>query len=375
MSSLEQQLSAMQQQIAALQAQLVEVVNTSSPMQSADDDTAPPPLHSFGTRPHYDWTPSDTLRELMGLDIPLHNSNPVFDSERKAIIEAYPPMAHHFLDYKAPATIPTAEQFMNRGQKLEDSSLKQLQYLLSAAFCPLDILIHEMFTYENSNPNLERYSAIMRDTRRLLLHVCAIMMTQHRNNIALRAVDPSFSMKPALETNYTLPLDEFQQTLIQQTAARKATREATTINRRQRRHFPSGTSATSNTVARSSDQTFFRPGPPSQQDGFSTNYNSNNYNRNNNNNIRPSMRLSQQQGYKIQSHTPPTTTNPTAIHPLSRDQIPLIDQTIQELLDKQAIGRVPPEEVHRVPGFYSSMFVIPKKDGGFRQVFNIKELN
>lgn len=280
MSSLEQQLSAMQQQIAALQAQLAEVANTSSPMQSADD-TAPSPLHSFGTRPHYDWTPSDTLRELMELDVPLHNSNPMPDSERKAIIEAYPPMAH--LDYKAPATIPTAEeQLMNRGQKLEDSSLKQLQYLLSAAFRPLDILIHEMFTYENGNPNLERYSAIMRDTRRLLLHVCAII-TQHRNNIALRAVDPSFSMKPTSETNYTLPLDEFQQTLIQQTAARKATREAT-INRRQRRRFPSGTSATSNTVARSSDQSFFRPGPPSQQGGFSTDYNSKNYNHNNNNN-------------------------------------------------------------------------------------------
>ncbi|KAI8641509.1 hypothetical protein BD408DRAFT_433176 [Parasitella parasitica] len=164
------------------------VANISSPMQSTDE-TAPSPLHSFGTRPHYDWPPSDALMDLMNLD------------------------------------------------------LSALWIFLS---------IHEMFTYETGTPYLERYSTMLRDVRRLLIH--------------------------------TLPLDEFQQTLIQQTAARKATREAT-IDRRQRRRFTSGTSATSNAAfSNGSNQQFFRPDPPSQQGGFISN-NSSNFRPNNNNKI------------------------------------------------------------------------------------------
>ncbi|OAD08248.1 hypothetical protein MUCCIDRAFT_158469 [Mucor lusitanicus CBS 277.49] len=107
--------------------------------------------------------------DLMELNTtPTHHAKALPDSERKAIIEAYPPMAH--LDYRAPAIIPTAERMMNRGQKYENTAIKQLQYLLSAAFRPLDILIHEMFTHENGNPNLERYSTMLRDIHRLLLH-------------------------------------------------------------------------------------------------------------------------------------------------------------------------------------------------------------
>ncbi|KAL7311794.1 hypothetical protein PS15m_009514 [Mucor circinelloides] len=57
-----------------------------------------------------------------------------------------------------------------------------------------------------------------------------------------------------------------------------------------------------------------------------------------------------QHGYKIQFHTtPPTTTTPTAIHPLSPDQVPLINQTIQDLLDKQAIELVTSDEAHQTP--------------------------
>jgi len=81
-------------------------------MQSADD-TASLPLHSMGTRPRYDWSSSEGLTTLMNLDAPLHTSELLSDSERKAIIESYPPMAH--LNYKAPATIPSAERLMNKG--------------------------------------------------------------------------------------------------------------------------------------------------------------------------------------------------------------------------------------------------------------------
>ncbi|KAG1093521.1 hypothetical protein G6F42_018945 [Rhizopus arrhizus] len=222
MSSMEEQFHMMQQQIAALQEQLDGA--TTTPMQSADD-TASLPLHSMGTRPRYDWSPSEGLTTLMNLDAPLHTSELLSaDSERKAIIESYPPMAH--LDYKAPATIPSAERLMNKGQHHEDNSLKQLKYQLSAVYRPLDILSHELVSSEVGNPNLERYCTMLQDVRKLPLHVGA-SMTHLRNNIALHTIDPSFSLKSGNEVNYTLPLDEFQQTLIQQTAARKATREAT----------------------------------------------------------------------------------------------------------------------------------------------------
>ncbi|CEP07631.1 hypothetical protein, partial, partial [Parasitella parasitica] len=267
MSSLEEQFSLMQQQLAAIQAQLGNA-SSATPMQSAED-TAPTPLHSFGTRPHYDWSPSATLTEFMELDVPLHTSKPLSDTDRKSIIEAYPPMAH--VDYKAPTTIPTAERAMNKGQKLEDNSLKHLQYLLSAVFRPLDILTHEMFTYDSGNPNLERYSTMLRDIRHLLIHVCS-SMTHQRNNIALRAINPGFSLTTDQATNYTLPLDEFQSTLIQQTAARKATREATGT-RRQHRRFTPGAPRNPNSFSTASDQPFFRSGPPSQQGGFSNNNN------------------------------------------------------------------------------------------------------
>jgi hypothetical protein len=109
----------------------------------------------------------------MHLDTPLHTSTLLSDSERKTIIESYPPMAH--LEYKAPATIHTAERLMTKGQRYEDRSLKHLQYLSSAAFPLLDILSHELVSSESDNSNLERYCTMLRDVRKLLLHVCSAM--------------------------------------------------------------------------------------------------------------------------------------------------------------------------------------------------------
>ncbi|EPB87227.1 hypothetical protein HMPREF1544_05949 [Mucor circinelloides 1006PhL] len=153
MSTIEEQLLALQQQqFASPQTQLQAAsVPTSTPMQRTRCYSK---LHSVETRPHYGWPPSDALMDLMELDTPIHHAKPLPDSERKAIIEFYPPMAH--LDYRAPATIPSAECLMNRGQKYEDNALRQLQYLLSAVFRPLDTLTKDMFTSEYGNPNLER---------------------------------------------------------------------------------------------------------------------------------------------------------------------------------------------------------------------------
>lgn len=220
------------------------------------------------------------------MDVPIHTSPLLSDSERKANIDTYPPMAH--LEYKAPATIPTAGRLMIRGQHYEDNSLKHLQHLLPAVFRPLDILCHELVSTEFRNPNLERYCSMLRDVRKLLLHVCSAM-NQNRNNVALRAINPSFFLKADSTTNYTLPLEEFQQTLIQQTAARKAIRE-TIVNRRNRRRTTSGNSGASGIFLNGSEQQFFRVDPPSQQDDFNNiNFNTNNNTNYNNNTSSPSQ--------------------------------------------------------------------------------------
>jgi hypothetical protein len=195
-------------------------------------------------------------------------------------------MAH--LEYKAPATIPTVDRLMTRGQHYEDNSLKHLQYLLSAVFRPLDILCHELVSTEFRSPNLERYSSMLRDVRQLLLHVCSAM-NQNRNNVALRAINPSFSLKTDPTTNYTLPLEESQQTLIQQTAARRAIRE-TTVNRRNRRRTTSGNSGASGILLNGSEQQFFVADLPSQQNDFNNiNFNTNNNTNYNNNTSSPSQ--------------------------------------------------------------------------------------
>lgn len=110
---------------------------------------------------------------------------------------------------------------------------------------------------------------MLREVRKLLLHVCA-SMTQDRNNIALRPVNPSFSLRSEHAGQYAMSLDEFQQTLAQQTATRKATREATNRSQRIRHnginnqsHFPPGT-----------DNSFFRQRPFSQQGSFNYNISS-----------------------------------------------------------------------------------------------------
>ncbi|KAI8091409.1 uncharacterized protein B0P05DRAFT_527399 [Gilbertella persicaria] len=89
----------------------------------------------------------------MELEAPIHTSPLLSEPERKAIIESCPPMSH--LEYKAPATIPTVERLMNKGQRHEDGNLKHLQYLLSTAFRPLDTLGHELVSSESGNLALQ----------------------------------------------------------------------------------------------------------------------------------------------------------------------------------------------------------------------------
>jgi type II secretory pathway pseudopilin PulG len=81
------------------------------------------------------------------------------------------------------------------------------------------------------------------------------------------------------------------------------------------------------------------------------------------------------QGYRIPFvQTPPTTNTPGPIISFSKNQTCHLDQAIQDLLKKNAIEEVPPTQANQVPGFYSSMLVIPKKNGGIWPVFNLRKL-
>jgi hypothetical protein len=57
--------------------------------------------------------------------------------------------------------------------------------------------------------------------------------------------------------------------------------------------------------------------------------------------------------------------------PSDPQQRKLLRQEISQLLAKRAIEPVKDGS----PGFHSSMFVIPKRNGGHRPVFNLKRLN
>ena len=50
----------------------------------------------------------------------------------------------------------------------------------------------------------------------------------------------------------------------------------------------------------------------------------------------------------------------------------VLDQEVQSLLDKRAVHQV---QTNDSTGFTSSLFVVPKKDGGNRPVVNLKPLN
>ena len=81
------------------------------------------------------------------------------------------------------------------------------------------------------------------------------------------------------------------------------------------------------------------------------------------------------EGYRIElSDPPPLSHVPIPMRlPRGTDHLVALRREVMALLYKGAI-----EELHPLsltPGFYSRIFLVPKKDGGFRPVFDLKALN
>ena len=78
-------------------------------------------------------------------------------------------------------------------------------------------------------------------------------------------------------------------------------------------------------------------------------------------------------GYQIDFHsTPYQTKKPHPSH-FSAQESSLITEEIRDLLIKGAVSQL---SEHQIPdGFFSNLFLVPKKDGGQRPVINLKALN
>ena len=79
------------------------------------------------------------------------------------------------------------------------------------------------------------------------------------------------------------------------------------------------------------------------------------------------------EGYRIQFLTKPTLTSRPLIDSFSKNQIKnkVLLSEIQKMLDKRAIEEV----VSPGPGYYSRLFVVPKPNGKWRPIIDLKRLN
>jgi hypothetical protein len=138
----------------------------------------------------------------------------VLDAEtRKNIVEQYPAMAG--VRYTPPQRLLLAVRKYNKSQIREDENLQRIQYAISAALRPLDVIAHMLLPLVPSEDVRNAYSAI-NDTRLLILNSAGVVNEQ-RTNIMLRAVSPELQ-QPQSNGNYIIPVSTFQETLLQQSA-------------------------------------------------------------------------------------------------------------------------------------------------------------
>ena len=80
------------------------------------------------------------------------------------------------------------------------------------------------------------------------------------------------------------------------------------------------------------------------------------------------------QGYHIEFMNPPVQHSFPGMPSLSPSQETVVDQEMKELSAKEAIHQIPTQTLSNEV-FISSMFIVPKKDGGNCPVINLKPLN
>ncbi|KAI9309914.1 hypothetical protein BX666DRAFT_1844837, partial [Dichotomocladium elegans] len=322
------------------------------------DNTAS--LHDLPTRPRYDWCPTQPLQELIPTLDHLVFGQPLDDEDRKTIVEHYPPMAG--VSYSPPSTLPEAERHFNRGHKHEDASLRSMQYATSAILRPLDVLAHSLLPILPPD-QIGRIFAIINDVCTLVLHVGGVANNAH-NNIAMRAVNPSFTL-PTSEKQYTMSLDQFRDTVSAQTTMRKTLKEARPTL--PSAFFRDGLSLGGGGQTNFGSTSFRRP------HGQTHNNNTRRNHANRNNNFGNNRLARSNNPFRFRIHfrrSPPLSTKAFSTNPRNHDQRQLLRQEIAQLLYKRAIEPAPASA-----GFTSSMFVIDKKNGSHRPVFNLKRLN
>ena len=57
---------------------------------------------------------------------------------------------------------------------------------------------------------------------------------------------------------------------------------------------------------------------------------------------------------------------------MSSDEMAFVDSHLQQLIDQGFVKELPG---HIVDGWVSNVFLVPKKNGGFRMILNLKQLN
>ncbi|OBZ81365.1 hypothetical protein A0J61_10586 [Choanephora cucurbitarum] len=170
--------------------------------------------------------------------------------------------------------MPGSRRKMNKGQAQEDTTLRNLQYLISGVFRPLDILGSEICTTNLPMEETQRFITILADVRTLLLNVNSTISSS-RLDINFRAVNPTFKAATNGTHNYLMSPDGFAEAVSQQSAVQKTMRKASSFAQRNRRRNnssgPSNFNSGNNNTGAASNNPFFRAGPPMGRGGFSNN--------------------------------------------------------------------------------------------------------
>lgn len=154
------------------------------------------------------------------------------EEERKTIIERYPVI--HGIKYTPPVPLPDAIRKFSKGQQREDSTLRQLQYTASAILRPFDVLCHSLLPLLPEEQQ-DRIYTMLNDIGILVLHLCG-SVDAARNNLDLRAINPSFHIPSDNPMEYTMEPTNFQEALAYNTSVQKTLREA--LPRRSKQVLP-----------------------------------------------------------------------------------------------------------------------------------------